>query len=80
MSKWKKQDLLVLHNNLARRKGVAELRDGTMMEICDAIERVNAMPDYVPQRDKPAKVQVKTLRDRWRRFHQIINQPIRLSS
>ncbi len=78
MTKWKKPDLLVLHNNLAKRKGVAPIHDGTMMEICDAIERVNAMPDYVPQKNKP--VQPKSLMDRWKRFHQIINQPIRLSS
>lgn len=78
MTKWKKPDLLVLHNNLAKRKGVAPIHDGTMMEICDAIERVNGLPDYVPQKGKAAKVQVESLKDKWKRFIVKINEPIRI--
>lgn len=73
MTKWKKPDLLVLHNNLATRKGVPHIFDGTVMEICDAIERVNAMPD----RRWPAPItEPKRTESLWQRFNRIINTPI----
>lgn len=75
MTKWKKQDLLILHNNLAKHKGVAPLYDGTVNEICDAIERVNSMPNRRQgQVDVPPK---PTLRERWTWFIIKINEPIR---
>lgn len=72
MTKWKKPDLIVLHNNLANRKGVPYIFDGSMMEICDAIERVNNMPDRKPGQRATIKP-TESLRTKFTRF---VNTPI----
>ncbi len=64
--KWKNDDLIVLHNNLAKKKGLPQIALGTKIpqpELCDKIEAVN---NYVkPKFVKPQMPKITGQTDVW---------------